>query len=335
MKKIKLFLLAFIFTATLALASCSVPAELEYTNEEGELVTLNVKPTEDKEEVYEAITALESVSTEEKEEFKSIRLSVKTSVLVEDDENLIDLELSSNLEMNDQFEMYANINMAAEYDINFGYGISQAGEMSVKGDVYTDSENIYFDLATKENGTKSEMKNKMALADVAGMLEGLMGSFDFDSMLPNMDSTVTSPDLGVEIPDFNFSEVGETKEEILAFIEKNNITIAKTTKSSITFKAGVAASELGLESDATLDILFGIDVNTLMPVSLEIDADAVMKALKEEEDLKKAKFNFKVELEYGDFEIKSLTDSQKKEFTDYSELIPEIPTEDVFGSLYF
>ncbi len=73
MKKIKLFLLAFIFTATLALASCSAPAELEYTNEEGELVTLNVKPTEDKEEVYEAITALESVSTEKEEEFKSIR----------------------------------------------------------------------------------------------------------------------------------------------------------------------------------------------------------------------------------------------------------------------
>lgn len=336
MKKLKLFLLAFIFMATLTLASCNAPCELEYTNEEGELVTLNVKPTEDKEEVYEAITALEeTASKNEVEEYKSIRLSMDALVLMQDDDNLIDLKLGANLEMNDQFAMYANLDMAANYDINFGYGITQAGDISIKGDVYKDEENIYFDLATKEDGTKSEMKNKMALADVAEMLQDLMGSFDFDSMLPDMDATVTSPDLGVEIPNFDFSEIGETKEEMLAFIEENNITIAATSKSSITFKVGLSATELGLESDATLDVLFGIDVNTFMPISLEIDADAVMKELKEEEDLKKAKFNFKVELEYGNFEIKSLKDSEKDDYTDYSDFASGIFGDNGYGSLVF
>ncbi len=334
MKKIKFFLLAFVFMATFSLASCEQACELEYTNEEGELVSLNVKPTEDKEEVYEAITALENVSTEEAEEYKSIRLSLDTLILIQDDENLIDLDLAANLEMNDQFEMYVNLDMAAEYDINLGYGMTQAGKMSIDGNIYTDSENIYFDLVTKEDGTKSEMKNKMAFTDAAAMLESLMGSFDFDSMLPDMDST-TSPDLGMDIPGLDFSEYGETKEEILAYIEENNITIASTSKTSITFKTSISAEELGVESDATLDILFGIDVKTLMPVSLEIDADALMKSLKEEEDLKKAKFNFKIELEYGNFEVKALKDSEKDDYTDYSDFTSGIFGDSAFDGLYF
>lgn len=329
MKKIKRIMFAFITMAILMLTSCSVPCELNYTNSEGELVELNVKPTDDKEEVYEAINALGKIEDENIGEYKSVRISMDTLLLIKDDDNLIDFKLDAELEMNDQLNMYADLELKAKYDLNFGYGFTQAKEMYIDGDVYTDSENIYLDLDTKDNGSEVEMKNKMAFDEAQKMLGSLMGSFDFDETIPSFDSDITS------IPSVDFSKYGETKEEILKFIEENNITIAKTSKSSITFKTSISGEELELDTDDTLDLFFEIDVKTMLPVSIKIEANKVMKALKEEEDLKKAKFEFEMEFEYGNFAIETLKESEKDDYVDFSDFTSGILGDSTLPTLPF
>lgn len=329
MKKIKRIMFAFITMAILMLASCSTPCELNYTNSEGELVELNVKPTDDKEEVYEAINALGKIEDENTGEYKSVRISMDTLLLIKDADNLIDFKLDAELEMNDQLNMYADLELKAKYDLNFGYGFTQAKEMYIDGDVYTDSENIYLDLDTKDNGSEVEMKNKISFTDAQEMLGGLMGGFDFSETIPSFDSNITS------IPSLDFSEYGETKEEILKFIEENNITIAKTSKSSITFKISISGEELELDTDDTLDLFFEIDVKTMLPVSIKIEANKVMKALKEEEDLKKAKFEFEMEFEYGNFAIETLKESEKDDYVDFSDFTSGILGDSTLPTLPF
>lgn len=330
MKRMKFLLFALISMVTITLVGCNAPCEVEYTNEEGQLVTLNVKPTEEKEEVYEAINALDNISAEEIEETKSIKLNMNAVVLIEDEDNLIDVKLGTKLEMNDKAQIYANIDMAAKYDLNFGIGFTQSGDTAIAGDVYTDSNNMYFNLVTKEDGKREEMKNKMSLAEALERLESLASNFGFDSLLPDMGATYLESSMN--IPGLDISELGKNKEQALAYIEEHNIAIVATSKKTITFKVSLSGEELGMEADSAVDIIFGLDVNTLMPVSLEIDADEMMKTLKKEEGLKKAKFSFKMEIKYGDFEIKTLKDSEKDDYTDYSDVSDIISG--AFGSLY-
>lgn len=309
MKKFKKLLVAVLMMVfTFTLASCDKSCKLEYTDENGESTSLKVQATEDKEEVYEVVSALNSyAATKDEVTFKKIGVSVNVNAEMKAEGVDLKANAKANLEVSDAMQAYANVDASFKFVQSFD-DQSMTMEGSVDGDAYLDETGAYLDLdmSMKQNGVESSnsMKNMIPFEVISGMLEDMMGD------MGSMDSAM--PD--IEIPDLS------AKDEVLAFIETYGITISATSKSTITFKISAPVAELSEDAaemfaDSKIDVYFTLDINNMMPVSFEINADSLFADLKEAGQINSAKLTFKVNLTYGNGDVKTLTDAQKGEFT--------------------
>lgn len=307
MNKIRKFLvlaLMLVFAGTLA--SCEKNCELKYTDENGEAVSVTVAPTEDKEEVYTAITALSSYAATKEEEvnFETIGVSLNLNLEMKNEMVNLSAKLNSNVDVSTEGNVYGKVDLSANYSVTM-MGQSQTQSMSFDGDVYADATGAYINAEVKSGDSKSTMKNSITMLQLMQMLEEVMGSFEHEDMLPNGGLT--------EMPDLT------DKTEALAFIEEYGVTISATSKSTVTFKIAVPMSEIDATlGDATVDVYVELDVNKFMPVSLEFNADSMMKSLKDSGTISSGKFSFKISLKYGNYNVKTLTDTQKAEYTPYT-----------------
>ena len=309
MKKFKKLLVAVLMMVfTFTLASCDKSCNLEYTDENGETTSLKVQATEDKEEVYEVVSALNSyAATKDEVTFKKIGVSVNVNAEMKAEGMDLKADAKAKLEISDAMKAYANVDASFKFVQSIA-DQSMTMEGSVDGDAYLDETGAYLDLdmSMKQNGVESSnsMKNMIPFEVISGMLEDMMGD------MGSMDSAM--PD--IEIPDLS------AKDEVLAFIETYGITISATSKSTITFKISAPVAELSEEAaemfaDSKIDVYFTLDINNMMPVSFEINADSLFADLKEAGQINSGKLTFKVNLTYGNGDVKTLTDAQKGEFT--------------------
>lgn len=298
----KKILVLFMMLFTLFLSSCDSACSIETTDADGNVVTMDVTKTEDKEEVAKVISALSNVEVEEDETYTSTRATISSSMDFKGKNtyagNSFGYSAKVSLESNEEAQMHAGVDFSLKYALTSNEETLK-NTISLEGDIYSDLENLYIKGTAKHNNGTLELKNKASITEIISGLEGMLGNVD--TMLPSVDTDMTLPDLS-------------TNEDILNFIEEYGITISSTTGSTITFKMNVAAKDLDetIESDAKLVIYVTLDIKKMLPVGFKIDASAMLDELKkEQQDIASIKFTFEVKLEYGTFEIETLSDSSK------------------------
>lgn len=225
MKKIsKIVIAVLLVTIMFSLSACGEDAVFKGNYKEAtdeDLANLSTKLSETT--VMEPEEGAESAGAE-------ISANLSISAKQGSDSMSISLKASSKLSVSKEGEasMSGNVDLTAKNSGVFeNDGTDVFSEVSAKGNVYMDSENIYYDgSVTKDKEDIINGKNKISLS-ILGMIAGAIGG-GIDSIIPDIE-------VGGEVP---------SVEEIKALLAEYGITLYVDSSDGFKVKASVSEEYL-------------------------------------------------------------------------------------------
>ena len=235
MRKFKkcLFLLLMLFLP-LFLCSCFLDqANLEYTDRQGVKHSIKVEKTDNPEEVYNVLVALDEIEKakeEEESKLKTISLEAILDLALNDgDGTEINMGLNAKAIISEEEDAYLKANFNMEQKMK-SQGLSSNNKIDFKGELFLDDSGVYYDINFKNGENETKLKQTISLSEIEKLLEQLMGN------LGSMD------DLGSSFPEINIPEI-ENKEEFVKFLEQYGVVIADASRKSITFNMELSLNE--------------------------------------------------------------------------------------------
>lgn len=306
MKKTNKCLLLLILSLPFFLASCSKKVNLEYTDSEGVKQSLLVEETENKEEVYNVIVALNNILEEQEDDSKleTIFMGINFDAELElEGENKTSIKLITDLVVSKEEKASAKAELNIKSDTK-EEGVSSNTSVDFKGELFLDESGIYYDIALNSGENKTELKQTISMAQIETIIQQLMSNLAPSTGNPMM-------------PSLDFPEL-DNKEEIVELLEEYNIVISNTSRKTITFKAGLPLHELLADgSEGVVDVYLELDYKHVAPLSIKFDTKALITEAIKQEEIINGKINLEISFKYNEVKVKTLTDEQKKGFAPF------------------
>lgn len=331
----------------LTLASCGDSSvSLSYVNGNNETVQNTIKATSTKEDVSSAIETI-ALATPKEENITSAKIkgSVDLEASATISEKSYTVKGSASVEA--QMSLPENFATLTSEELIAGIGLYASGKVSAtlpkeitqqttdfsldaSASVYKDDQNIYADTHYKNSGTTTDTKVYTdATAALSKISNQEIGGIDFGDVTELATSDIKEIISNIfDIDEENFQTSYESHlDDIYEIIEKYNISISKVDDGDVYFTAkltGDTLVDLG-EEDSTykvsstdeISVTLGVNTKYLSFASFKVDASKAASVLSNRLNLnfeiKKAKAE--VTVKYNSGKVKTLSDSDKKEYT--------------------
>lgn len=317
MKKLGIILLFL-----LCLTSCDNKkeeyAELKF-NQSGEEISLSVHPTEDPEEVRHTLNTILDYGSLDVSTYNGVKFNLSSKMAGDIDINKnekvtsihMDYEYSSNVTTNlKRYQMNGTIQFK-------GSSSTQSESFYMKSNnqcsaqFQNDDENLYLDASLATNDNRLSWKLKTDISSFTSQYKGfIIGVLDLLQYYP----------------------ISNIIEDVDAFVKEYQARIAATTKDTITFGFYLPTEEL--ESKLYLEVR--ISCHSLLPVHLEVVANNIIKEILKEKYIeeylsehvivKEATFSFGMDIEFGKYQIMSLSNEEKEKYAqvDYQTILDNL-----------
>ncbi len=306
MKKLGILLLFL-----LCLTSCDNKKEeaAELTlNQSGEPISLSVRPTENPEEVSHTLNTILDYGSFDFSTYNGVKIDLSSKILGDVDVHKndkvssihLDYDLTSNVMTNlKRYQMNGSVQFK-------GLSSTQSESFSIKSNsqcsarFQNDDENLYLDASLATNENRLSWKLKTDISNFTAQYKGtIVGALDLLQYYP----------------------ISTIIEDVDAFVREYQACIAATTKDTITFGFYIPTEKL--ESKLYFEVC--ISCQSLLPVHLEVVADDIIKEilqkkyieeyLSEDVIVKKATYSFRMDIQFGKYQITSLLEEEKEKHT--------------------
>lgn len=309
MKKV---VLLFLFFIILGFSSCSqqVPCVLEIINDDNTITNYEVSKTEDKQIIKEVLNKFADVKTNVSS-FNGVKVVSKgnisgaVNILKDNKETNIKLDYETSLNLTINLKDYLlegsiEIDGKDETESDSLY-LKQKNNLSAE--LHNDDEFIYLDGILKFNNNKIMTKRKVDISSFTSQYKLLISTY-------------------VDL--IKYYNITSFIKDIDKFVDDYNVIIASTTKKSIIFRLEIDNVNSDLNFTNGLYIYVEVASSTLLPISIQIEADDLIKEILESEYLNKyanaqiivsnAKFKTELTIEYGNYSVEPLTQEEKEQF---------------------
>ncbi|MGM9969375.1 MAG: hypothetical protein ACI35S_03160 [Anaeroplasma sp.] len=266
MRKSKYFIFILLLISIFIVTGCDKNVCLNYidhdTNEE---VILEVKATEDKQEVAKVIYALNQIEIEKKD-VNSVFISMNADISMDDKSTEYNYSIKSNTEFGIDF---LNMDYYAKSDNDIVLAQSKdSNNAELDCDIYGNMENVYINLRNiKAKDTKIiNEKYVFSLNSLIDLIQSYYPEFDFsEEKLVELKNKLNSFSFEKFIKDIK----DNTDANIEDVCEALNISIISSKNDIINFSMDISIPNF--DNEARLSIVLGYNVKTGLPELIEFD----------------------------------------------------------------
>lgn len=311
MKKVWILVLLFFNIGLLNSCNKEAPAELKIKTGDGEEQTILISCTEDQAELERILGFLELAQLEQ-EGLSGFHLNLSSIIagdVVIENEKKTKLSLEYNVKAN----VIANIKKYitnGDFEIT-GYTKSEADDLfldtqyALNADVINDDDFLYLDGIFKIGNNKVKEKRKIDISEFTKEYKSLITSFS---------------DL------LNYYNPLNMIPELKTILKEYTVAVSETTRSTFTLKLSIPLSliDSSLEVEEKLDFYIELGCDTLLPKRFSWNGDALLAELLEKKyddkylssniQIEHAQFSLECSIEYGKFDIKEITTTDKEQY---------------------
>lgn len=362
MKMKKLFYVLPALGIAFTLASCGEgSASIEYTDSEGNTQKIDVKPTENSEDIADVLYALASKDISKPEEItmnlsanadlQATRVSTnETAKLSGSLDSTLQLAIDTKAKTGDDLinsvQAYASVKAKASLPFDYITSEGKSGSLTKNDKVELDLEAFFDTKVAYAYINKLSIPELDASTEQGEMINALIPQltstvFKYDlsdmidaEVIANIEEEVL-PALGLDFSILSFIATtdapskDEFKEAAAQYIDMLGLSIKSVTGSTIVFKAefNPAAFEDDDEEvtvNENINLEFAVDANKVLPKYIKVDAAAYLKAFGEASpDTKDVKVSkLNCELNFKyDEKVKTISAAKKDAAEDISALI--------------